>query len=73
MATACSIFKWENGVSTPDFRKLPAIIAFLGYNLLPEPTGEAEQLVWERRSIGLSQRGRVLIRGRWRSGSKAAV
>jgi len=54
--TECSVYNWENGVSSPDFRKLPAIIAFLGYNPVPEPTGEAERRVWQRRSLGLSQR-----------------
>jgi transcriptional regulator with XRE-family HTH domain len=54
--TACSVFNWENGVSTPDFRKLPAIIAFLGYNPVPEPTEEAERREWWRRSMGLSQK-----------------
>ena len=51
-----SIYNWENGVSTPDFRKLPAIIAFLGYNPVPKPPGAAERLVWQRRSMGLSQK-----------------
>lgn len=54
--TECSVYNWENGVSSPDFRKLPAIIAFLGYNPVPEPTGAAERLVWERRARGLSQK-----------------
>ena len=54
--TESSVFNWESGVSSPDFRKMPAIIAFLGYNPVPEPTGEAERLVWQRRSMGISQR-----------------
>jgi len=54
--TESSVYNWENGVSSPDFRKLPAIIAFLGYNPVPEPKGEAERLVWQRRSMGLSQK-----------------
>lgn len=54
--TECSVYNWENGVSSPDFRKLPAIIAFLGYNPVPEPTDEAERRKWWRRSKGLSQR-----------------
>lgn len=54
--TECSVYNWENGVSTPDFRKLPGIIKFLGYNPVPEPAGEAERLVWQRRSMGISQK-----------------
>ena len=54
--TECSVYNWEHGVSTPYFRKLPAIISFLGYNPVPEPTREAERRVWARRSFGLSQR-----------------
>ena len=54
--TECSVYNWENGVSSPDFRKLPKIIAFLGYNPVPEPTEEAERQEWKRRSMGLSQK-----------------
>jgi DNA-binding XRE family transcriptional regulator len=32
-----SIFNWEANTSEPDFRYMPAIIDFLGYNPLPGP------------------------------------
>lgn len=51
-----SIFNWESNRATPDFRHLPSIIAFLGYNPVPEPTEEAERREWKRRSMGLSQK-----------------
>jgi len=62
--TECSVYNWENGVSSPDFRKLPGIIKFLGYNPIPEPTGAAERWEWRRRSMGMSEKeasGRLVL------------
>jgi hypothetical protein len=55
-----SVFNWEAGTSQPDFRYLPEIIQFLGYNPLPEPSTWAERLVQGRKVLGLSQRESAL-------------
>jgi len=50
-----SIHNWEVGISKPEIRYMPAIIQFLGYNPLPEPTTMAERLVRHRTTLGLTQ------------------
>ena len=51
-----SVFNWEGNRSSPDFRYMPAIIKFLGYDPLPAASTLAEQLVRRRTSLGLSQK-----------------
>jgi transcriptional regulator with XRE-family HTH domain len=51
-----SVFNWEANTSQPDFRYMPAIIDFLGYDPLPPANTLAGQLVRQRTSLGLSQK-----------------
>ncbi len=51
-----SICNWEANESQPDFRWMPAVIQFLGYNPLPEAKTIAEKLVRQRTTLGLSQK-----------------
>jgi site-specific DNA recombinase len=51
-----TIFNWEANISQPDFRYLPAVIAFLGYNPLRAGHGWAERLIQCRTILGLSQK-----------------
>jgi DNA-binding transcriptional regulator YiaG len=51
------VFNWEANTSNPEIRYMPAIIAFLGYNPLPAASTLAEQLIRQRMSLGLSQKG----------------
>jgi transcriptional regulator with XRE-family HTH domain len=51
-----TIFNWEANISQPDYRYLPAVILFLGYNPLPECQGWGERLIRCRTTLGLSQR-----------------
>jgi site-specific DNA recombinase len=51
-----TIHNWELNHSQADFRFMPAIIEFLGYNPLPEGTTWAERLVRHRTTLGLSQK-----------------
>ena len=50
-----SVHNWEINKALPMLRCLPAIIAFLGYNPLPEPTTIAEKLVQYRSIRGIHQ------------------
>jgi site-specific DNA recombinase len=50
-----TVFNWEANASRPDFRYMPAIIEFLGYNPLPAADGWAVRLVNGRTALGLSQ------------------
>ncbi len=49
------VFNWEANTPQPDFRYMPAVIKFLGYNPLPEATTPAEELVRHRTVLGLFQ------------------
>jgi transcriptional regulator with XRE-family HTH domain len=51
-----SVFNWEANTSQPDFRYMPAIIRFLGYDPLPEAHAWGSRLVRHRTSLGLSQK-----------------
>ena len=52
----CNVWNWENGHNAPEFRFLPKIIAFLGYDPRTEPTTSlSERLVFYRQGRGLSQ------------------
>ena len=50
-----TVRNWEGNRTAPDFRAMPAIIEYLGYNPMPEPESAAVRLVWHRTSLGLSQ------------------
>jgi phenylacetate-CoA ligase len=52
-----SVFNWEANTSRPDFRYMPAIIRFLGYNPLPPADSLAQRLARHRTSLGLSLKG----------------
>jgi transcriptional regulator with XRE-family HTH domain len=51
--TPSTIWNWEHGW-TVDFRFIPRIIAFLGYNPIPCPDGVIERLAWYKQVNGLS-------------------
>jgi transcriptional regulator with XRE-family HTH domain len=51
-----SIINWEKGRTVPKVYRLPAIIRFLGYNLLPEPQTVSERLVAKRLERGWSRK-----------------
>jgi transcriptional regulator with XRE-family HTH domain len=51
-----SLLNWETGRHAPATRWFPAIIAFLGYNPLPEPKTTGQRIKRERMSRGLSAR-----------------
>ncbi len=50
----CSINNWENGHKEPDLKHVPSIIAFIGFNPRPIPTGTLEKLEWYKWSHGLT-------------------
>jgi transcriptional regulator with XRE-family HTH domain len=54
--TESSVWNWESNGSEPEFRYMPGIIEFLGYNPLPEATTLGEQLVRHRTTLGMSQK-----------------
>jgi DNA-binding transcriptional regulator YiaG len=53
--TRDGLTKWETGLRAPGYARMPAVIAFLGYN--PEPPAKAfgELIKGARRKLGLSQ------------------
>lgn len=51
----CSIYSWERNLGEPRLKYVPAIIAFLGYNLLLAAGTMAERLVRHRTSLVFSQ------------------
>jgi transcriptional regulator with XRE-family HTH domain len=54
--TKASIYNWEGNHGKPGLQYMPAIIRFLGYNLLPPGKGWAERLVQCRTMLGISQK-----------------
>jgi DNA-binding XRE family transcriptional regulator len=46
-----SVFKWAANTSQPDLKYMPAVIQFLGYNLLPPAKSWGERLVRQRTSL----------------------
>jgi len=50
------VWNWENNWVSPAVKFIPAIIAFLGYNPLPQPTGLPEHLVRFRQAKGWTQK-----------------
>ena len=50
-----TIYSWESNRGSVEIRYMPAIIEFLGYNLLPPATNWAERLVRHRTTLGLTQ------------------
>ena len=53
---ATSVFNWEANNCQPELRHIPAIIAFIGYNPLPESEGWGGQVVRCRTTLGLTQK-----------------
>ncbi|MFH1265335.1 MAG: helix-turn-helix domain-containing protein [Planctomycetota bacterium] len=51
-----TVTNWELGHSWPDFRSLPAIIDFLGYDPRPDPKTVGQALKRHRKGQGISQR-----------------
>jgi transcriptional regulator with XRE-family HTH domain len=51
--TASTIWNWEHGW-TVDWRYLPRVIVFLGYNPIPCPEDLLEQLAWYKQIAGLT-------------------
>jgi DNA-binding XRE family transcriptional regulator len=43
----CTIMNWETQRTVPEIRYMPAIIQFLGYDPMPQPTAFAEK--WSRK------------------------
>jgi DNA-binding XRE family transcriptional regulator len=54
--TKATVHNWETNRSNPNFREMPAIIRFLGYNPTPASTEWAVRLVQARTNLGLSQK-----------------
>jgi DNA-binding XRE family transcriptional regulator len=55
-ASVDTILGWEIGGRHPAIRHWPAILAFLGYDPLPDPLSTADRLRTARRRRGWSQR-----------------
>lgn len=51
-----SVYNWENGRTEPEFRHLPAIIRFLGYDPTPEGKTLGQRVRRSRRALGMSQK-----------------
>lgn len=51
-----TIWRWERNESTPSIRYIPKMVAFLGYNPLPQPESLREKLILIRKLLGLSQK-----------------
>jgi transcriptional regulator with XRE-family HTH domain len=50
------VWNWENNRVSPAVKFIPAIIALLGYNPMPQPSGFPERLVWFRQAKGWTQK-----------------
>jgi len=46
---------WERGVGKPMIRHWPKVIAFLGYDPIPEPETLPERIAHSRRRLGMTQ------------------
>jgi len=51
-----TVTNWERHHAAPEFRWLPAIVDFLGYDLRPQPATLGQVLIRHREGQGLSQR-----------------
>jgi transcriptional regulator with XRE-family HTH domain len=51
-----TVHNWECNATIPEVRYIPAIIQFMGYNLVPAAKALPERLAAARRALGLSQR-----------------
>jgi transcriptional regulator with XRE-family HTH domain len=51
--TASTVWNWEHGWSI-DWRFIPRLIAFLGYNPIPCPEGPLKRLAWYKQVNGLT-------------------
>jgi transcriptional regulator with XRE-family HTH domain len=56
-----TIVDWERGKYPPSVRCYPAIIAFLGYDPLPEPLSRGQAMRRERLSRGLSRKRLAIV------------
>jgi transcriptional regulator with XRE-family HTH domain len=72
-----SVVNWENSLSKPKVRYMPAIIRFLGYDPAPPPRGWPERLLQGRAAMGLSQKDAAARMGveqctlaRWERGER---
>lgn len=54
--TVPTITNWEKNHTQPEFRHMPAIIKFLGYNPTPQADTPAKRLVQARTALGLNQK-----------------
>lgn len=52
-----TVLHWETGQTSPPIRPYPSIVTFLGYDLTPKPTTDAERLRGWRMAKGLSVKG----------------
>jgi transcriptional regulator with XRE-family HTH domain len=57
------VWNWENNWASPAVKFIPAIIAFLGYNPVPEPVALPERLVWFRLGWGWTQKAFAKVLG----------
>ena len=60
---AATIGNWENNKSEPPIALMPAVIAFLGYDPMPEPTSLADRMRAYRVRTGLSIKEAALLAG----------
>ena len=74
------VWNWENNRVSPAVKFIPAMIAFLGYNPLPQPADLSDRLVWFRQSKGWTQKAFAKVLGvdqttlaRWERGERAPV
>lgn len=51
-----TVLNWESNACAPAIRFIPRIIAFLGYDPYPAPELLPDQLLAQRRHLGLSRR-----------------
>ena len=49
-----TVLNWEKGKTKPPIESMPAILAFLGHDPVPEPKTLAERLLAKRRAMGWS-------------------
>ena len=61
--TTESVNNWEIGRTRPEIRCYPAIITWLGYNPLPEPTSRGEAVRRARMTRGLSCKALAKLAG----------
>jgi transcriptional regulator with XRE-family HTH domain len=72
-----SVFTWEANTVSPDIRRMPAIIRFLGYNPLPVADTLGGRIIRHRTSLGMTRQGTAKRLGvdpgtlaRWQRGER---